>query len=74
MPFAKEKASSHMPSLGATEQAPNLRARNKPEASNRVHADYGSMVQSAAEALGETFADIKRIKTICNAPYLRRAI
>jgi hypothetical protein len=42
--------------------------------SNRVHADYGSMVQSATEALSETFADIQRTKTICNAPYLRRAI
>jgi len=41
--------------------------------SNRVHADYPSMLDSAGQALGNTFADIDRVKTICNAPYLQRA-
>ena len=41
--------------------------------SNRVHADYPSMLDSASRALGHTFADIDRVKTICNAPYLQRA-
>jgi transposase len=41
--------------------------------SNRVHADYPSMLNSACQALGHTFADIQRVKTICNAPYLQRA-
>ena len=42
--------------------------------SNRVHADYGSMLRSASEALGLTFADTERVKSVCAAPYLRRAI
>lgn len=41
--------------------------------SNRVHADYDSMLDSATEALLTTFEDTNRVKSICNAPYLRRA-
>lgn len=41
--------------------------------SNRVHADYSSMLDSASDALGATFADLQRVQSICNAPYLRRA-
>src|SRR4051812_23168592 len=42
--------------------------------SNRVHADYDAMVGSACESLGTTFADAERVKSLCAAPYLRRAI
>lgn len=41
--------------------------------SNRVHADYHSMFHSACDALSATFTDTERVKSICNAPYLRRA-
>jgi transposase len=41
--------------------------------SNRVHADYGTMLDSASDAVALTFADAQRIKSICNAPYLQRA-
>jgi transposase len=41
--------------------------------SNRVHADYHSMFHSACDALSATMTDTERIKSICNAPYLRRA-
>ena len=41
--------------------------------SNRVHEDYDSMVDSACDALAQTFADTERVKSVCNVPYLRRA-
>lgn len=41
--------------------------------SNRVHADYKSMEATALAALQKTFADKEQVKTICHAPYLRRA-
>jgi transposase len=42
--------------------------------SNRVHANYDTMLDTASDALALTFDDTERIKTICNAPYLRRAV
>jgi hypothetical protein len=41
--------------------------------SNRVHADYATMLDSATDALRQTFRDKERVKTICSAPYLVRA-
>lgn len=41
--------------------------------SNRVHANYASMLDSASHALAITFADKERVKSICNVPYLGRA-
>ncbi len=41
--------------------------------SNRIHADYPAMLDAAATALRETFIDLERVKSICNAPYLGRA-
>lgn len=41
--------------------------------SNRVHADYASMLDAASAALAQTFAEVDRVKSICNAPYLGRA-
>jgi transposase len=40
--------------------------------SNRVHADYESMLGAADAAMATTIADRERIKSICHAPYLRR--
>lgn len=41
--------------------------------SNRVHANYESMFDSACDALLQTLTDRERVKTLCNAPYLMRA-
>jgi transposase len=41
--------------------------------SNRVHGDYDAMLESAAEAVLATIQDKERVRTVCNAPYLRRA-
>lgn len=41
--------------------------------SNRVHADYESMLAAACVALLQTLTDSDRVKTLCNAPYLTRA-
>lgn len=41
--------------------------------SNRVHADYEAMLDSASQALQATFIDTARVRSICNAPYLQRA-
>jgi hypothetical protein len=41
--------------------------------SNRVHADYDAMLESASDAMKTTFVDVQRVKSICNAPYLQRA-
>jgi len=40
---------------------------------NRVHAGYPSMLDSARQSPGQTFSEVERVKTICNAPYLRHA-
>lgn len=42
--------------------------------SNRVHADYPAMLQAATTAIHATFSEPGRVKTICNAPYLQRAV
>jgi transposase len=41
--------------------------------SNRVHADYESMLNAACHAVMTTLIDKERVKTLCNAPYLERA-
>jgi hypothetical protein len=41
--------------------------------SNRVHANYDTMLDSAADALEATFREIENVKSICNAPCLQRA-
>jgi transposase len=42
--------------------------------SNRIHADYNAMLHGADAALAATFSDLKRVRSICKAPYLQRAI
>jgi len=41
--------------------------------SNRVYSDYAAMEKAAIDAWQQTCLDAERIKSVCAAPYLRRA-
>jgi transposase len=41
--------------------------------SNRTYRDYNDLESEAARSLGTVCLDVERIKSICNAPYVRRS-
>ena len=41
--------------------------------SNRTYRDYDDLESEAARSLGVVCLDVERVKSICNAPYVRRS-
>ena len=64
-------------------QLPGVQSRSQPDGkhylkshywSNRAYADYEELEEAAMDAWRAAVLDTELMKTVCNSPYLKRAV